>query len=144
MSHLSEHPLIRRYVEMNRFGRLLGMHFHILEPGIVEYHLVVKEDHLATPVSAHGGVISALLDATLGVGALSAVCEEDKVVSTVEMKVSFLRPVLLGDSLLAKSEIIKKGNRILFAEAVIYNQKNALVAKASGTLNSYPKEKAGY
>ena len=144
MSHLSEHPLIRRYVEMNRFGRLLGMDFHILAPGIVEYQLVVKEDHLATPVSAHGGVISALLDAALGVGALSAVCEEDKVVSTVEMKVSFLRPVLLGDSLLAKSEIIKKGNRILFAEAVIYNQKNALVAKASGTLNSYPKEKSGY
>ena len=144
MINLTEHPLIRRYVEMNRFGRLLGMDFHILAPGIVDYQLVVKEDHLATPVSVHGGVISALLDATLGVGALSAVCEEGKVVSTVEMNVSFLRPALLGDRLIATSEIIKKGKRILFMEASIRNQKDELVAKASGTLNAYPKEKAGY
>jgi uncharacterized protein (TIGR00369 family) len=144
MSNLTEHPLIRRYVEMNRFGRLLGMDFHIVAPGIVEYQLVVKEDHLATPVSAHGGVISALLDATLGVGALSAVCEEGKVVATVEMKVSFLMPVLLGDRLIATSEIIKKGKRILFVEASIRNQKDESVAKASGTLNAYPKDRAGY
>jgi uncharacterized protein (TIGR00369 family) len=144
MSNLSEHSLIRRYVEMNRFGRLLGMDFHIVAPGIVEYQLVVKEDHLATPISVHGGVISALLDATLGVGALSMVCEEGKVVSTVEMKVSFLRPTLLGDRLIATSEIIKKGKRILFMEASIRNQNDELVAKASGTLNAYPKDKAGY
>lgn len=144
MNALNEHPLILHYIEMNRFGRLLGMDFLIQSPGKVEYKLNVKEEHLATPVSAHGGVISALLDATLGVGALSAVCEEEKVVSTIEMKVSFLRPVLLGDVLLATSEIIKKGNRILFAEATIRNQKDQIVAKASGTLNAYPKEKAGY
>ena len=144
MNALNEHPLILHYIEMNRFGRLLGMDFSIQSPGNVEYKLNVKEEHLATPVSAHGGVISALLDATLGVGALSAVCEEEKVVSTIEMKVSFLRPVLLGDVLLATSEIIKKGNRILFAEATIRNQKDQIVAKASGTLNAYPKEKAGY
>ena len=144
MNALNEHPLILHYIEMNRFGRLLGMDFSIQSPGNVEYKLNVKEEHLATPVSAHGGVISALLDATLGVGALSAVCEEEKVVSTIEIKVSFLRPVLLGDVLLATSEIIKKGNRILFAEATIRNQKDQIVAKASGTLNAYPKEKAGY
>jgi hypothetical protein len=29
-------------------------------------------------------------------------------------------------------------------EAEVYNQKNELIAKASATLNAYPKEKAGY
>lgn len=129
---------------MNRFGSFLGMEFKIIEAGNVVYSLTVREDHLATPHSAHGGVLSALLDATLGVGALSAVCEEDKVVATVEMKVSFFRPVFLGDQLTATSSILKKGNRILFTEAEIHNQKNELVAKASGTMNAYPKEKAGY
>lgn len=129
---------------MNRFGTFLGMDFSIVSSGKVHYKLAIVEDHLATPVSAHGGVISALLDATLGVGALSAVCEEGKVVSTVEMKVSFLRPVFLNDVLHASSELIKKGNRILFMEATIHNQNNELIAKASGTMNAYPKEKAGY
>jgi uncharacterized protein (TIGR00369 family) len=95
MKVLNQHPLILHYIKMNRFGHLLGMDFSIQSPGKVEYKLNIKEEHLATPISAHGGVISALLDATLGVGALSAVCEEEKVVSTIEMKVSFLRPVLL-------------------------------------------------
>lgn len=144
MSLLNEHPLIQRYLEMNRFGNYLGMEFNILESGKVVYSLYINEYHLATPFSAHGGVISALLDATLGVGALSAVCEEGKVVSTVEMKVSFIRPVMLGDALTANSDILKKGKKIIFAEAVIHNQKGELIAKASGTMNSYPKEKAGY
>ena len=144
MSPLNQHPLIVRYIEMNRFGTYLGMDFNIVDAGKIVYQLQIREEHLATPVSAHGGVISALLDATLGVGALSAVCEEGNVVSTIEMKVSFIRPALLGDHLTASSEIVKKGKKIIFTEAVIHNQKNELVAKASGTMNAYPKEKAGY
>jgi uncharacterized protein (TIGR00369 family) len=144
MSFLNDHPLIVHYVQMNLFGQYLGINFTILKPGVVRYRLLIRPEHLATPMTVHGGVTAALLDATLGVGALSAVCEEQKVVSTVEMKISFLRPILLGDELIATSEIVKKGKSILFAEAVILNQNEELVAKASGTLNSYPKEKAGY
>ena len=141
---LNQHPLIKTYIQNNRFGDFLGMQFSILAPGKVEYHLEIGNEHLATPCAAHGGVISGLLDATLGVGALSAVCEEGHVVSTVEMKVSFFRPALKGDTLIAHSTILQKGKRILFMEALIHNQNKELVAKASGTLNSYPKEKAGY
>lgn len=144
MSPLNQHPLIVKYIEMNRFGSFLGMKFNIVQAGKVEYYLEIKEEHLATPVSAHGGVISALMDASIGVGALSAVCEEAKVVSTIEMKVSFLQPVFLGDKLTATSEVVKKGNKILFMESAIRDQNKKLIATASGTMNAYPKEKAGY
>jgi uncharacterized protein (TIGR00369 family) len=141
---LNQHHLIQTYIQNNRFGILLGMQFSILAPGIVEYRLEIGNEHLATPFAAHGGVISSLLDATLGVGALSAVCEDEQVVSTVEMKVSFFRPAIEGDSLIAHSNILQKGKRILFMEAIIHNQNKEFVAKATGTLNCYPKEKAGY
>jgi uncharacterized protein (TIGR00369 family) len=144
MHELNEHKLIKNYIRYNRFGEILGMHFRIMSPGNVEYLLQVVESHLATPQSVHGGVISALLDATMGVGALSAVCEEEKVVSTIEMKVSFLRSAILGDELVATSEILKKGNKIIFVEAYVRNQHDELVAKSSGIFNAYPKEKAGY
>jgi uncharacterized protein (TIGR00369 family) len=144
MSDINNHPLIQAYIHQNLFGETLGMNFTILEEGRVAYHLTIKQKHLATPNAAHGGVISALLDATVGVGALSAVCHDGKVVSTVEMKVTFFAPALLNDQLTATSAVIKKGNRLLFLEADVVNQKNELVAKASATLNAYPKEKAGY
>ncbi|MEY4603913.1 MAG: hypothetical protein RIT43_1205 [Bacteroidota bacterium] len=144
MHPLNAHPLVQEYLKMNRFGDTLGMHFQIMAPGQAAYFLNVTESHLATPTSAHGGVLSALLDAVMGVGALSVVCEEDKVVSTVEMKVSFLRPAHLGDQLTANSSIVKRGKKILFVEARIKNQFNDLVALSSGTFNSYSKIKAGY
>lgn len=144
MSTLNEHPLIQKYIELNRFGKLLGMEFRILEPGVIEYRMHVSEGHLATPHAAHGGAIAALLDATVGVGALSAVCSEDKVVSTVEMKTTFFGPAFLGDELIARSVLLRKGNRILFMEATVHNEHEELIAKASSTLNAYPKEKAGY
>jgi acyl-CoA thioesterase len=144
MVDLNNNELILKYIEINNFGKLLGMDFTIHAAGIVEYRMTIKKEHLATPNAAHGGAIAGLLDATVGVGALSAVCADDKVVSTVEMKTTFFAPAYLNDQLIARSELLKKGNRIIFMEATVFNQKGDLVAKASSTLNSYPKEKAGY
>lgn len=144
MSHLIDHALIRSYIKQNHFGELIGMEFSILNFGIVEYKMVIEQKHLATPYTAHGGVIASLLDATVGVGALSSVCEEGKVVSTIEMKVTFISPAKCGDILIGISEIVKKGKRIIFMEAKVTNQEGGLIAKASATMNVYPKEKAGY
>ena len=79
----------------------------------------------------------------LGIAALSMVCEDGKVVSTIEFSTRFLKPVLLDDTLEAKAVIISKGKRILVSEAKIYNQHGELIATGNGTFNAYPKEKAG-
>lgn len=141
MPDLNQHPIILKYIEFNNFGRLIGMDFQILEAGKVEYKLKIKKQHLATLHAAHGGLISALMDATVGVGALSAVCQEENLVSTVEMKLTFLNPALLNDELIATSILLKKGNRLLFCEGEIKNQKGEIVAKSSATLNAYPISK---
>lgn len=144
MDNLNEHPLILKYIEHNTFGELIGMDFSIHSAGIVKYTLDIQQKHLATIHAAHGGLIAALMDAALGVGALSHTCNFDKVVSTVDMHISFLNPVNLGDILTAESSLLKAGNRIVFMEALIYNQDGLIVSKGSGTFNAYPKEKAGY
>lgn len=144
MKSLNNHPLIEYYIEYNNFGRLLNMDFNIRSAGLVEYNIEIDDCHLATPIAAHGGVVAALLDASLGVCALSAVLKMDHVVSTVELKFSFLGPVLKGDKLKAVSEIVKQGKKLLFVEGEVFNQKNELIASASGTFNSYPASKIGY
>lgn len=137
------HPIVQGYIKANKFGNLLGMEFEILAPGEIIYRMPVTQELLATPIAAHGGSISALMDATMGVCALSRVLEENKVVSTIEMKISFLAPGIIGDELIAKASIIKDGRTLLFVEGEIRNQKGDIVAFATGTFNSYPAEKAG-
>lgn len=137
-------PIILAYKEGNNFGRLIEMDFEIFGPGELEYKITIDEKHLATPFAAHGGVVSALMDSVLGICALSLVCEEGNIVSTVEMKLNFLAPVRPGDHLIGKSIVLSKGKRLIVTEAEIVNQKGVLVAKGMGTFNTYPKEKAGY
>jgi len=139
------HPLIAAYTASNAFGKLLGMSFDILSPGQIIYHLKVTPDHLATPQAAHGGCIGALVDATLGVTALSAVCHKNQVVSTVEYKVNFLAPAHLNDELEAKGMIVKQGQRLLVVQCdILAKNRNVLIACAMGTFNAYEASKAGY
>ncbi len=137
-------PIILAYKKGNNFGRLIEMEFELFNPGELEYKIKITEVHLATPYAAHGGVVSALMDSLLGISALSMVCTDDKIVSTVEMKLNFLAPVRLGDQLTGTAIVLSKGNRIVVTEAEIKNQNGLLVAKGMGTFNAYPKEKAGY
>ncbi|MBL7896772.1 MAG: PaaI family thioesterase [Bacteroidia bacterium] len=138
--------LIDKYNLQNHYGRLIGMDFTIVKAGEVNYKLTVSEKHLATPLSAHGGLISSLVDAALGVAGLSSVHEENKVVSTIEYKLNFLNPALLNDELLAKAKVEQKGKRILIISCDVFavNRNNLIIAKALGTFNSYDAAKAGY
>ena len=141
--HAPMMDLIEQYIDKNHFGNFLGMHFNILSPGVVAYRLVIHEKHLATPSFAHGGVLTALIDACMGVGALSLVSEEWKVVSTLECKVSFLQAVRQGSELRAVSNVVRKGRSIVFMEAEVWRDDD-LVAKGSGTFRVFSAEKAGY
>lgn len=144
MEDLKNHPIVRGYNENNHFGPLLEMVFDLSSAGEVEYTMVVLEKHLATPFAAHGGAVCAMMDATMGVCALSEVIKDDKVVSTIEMKISFVSPARLGDVLKGTASTIKKGSRLIFIEGQIHNQDGRLIATSSGTFNAYPSSKIGF
>lgn len=138
--------LIDKYAESNHFGRLIGLELTIFGPGHIEYHLEIKQELMATPRAAHGGVIAALMDSVLGVTALSAVFLDGKVVSTVEYKTNFFAPALLGDKLKATARIEQQGKRLIVVsgDIICVNRDNICLAKGLGTFNAYPAEKAGY
>lgn len=138
--------IIEQYIANNHFGKTLGMNFKIVEPGLVHYFIKINKEHLATPLAAHGGVISALMDGLLGVAALSVSAQENKVVSTVEFKINFLAPALLDDELIGIGKVEQQGKRLIISSGDIICQKrdNVLIAKAIGTFNAYPAEKAGF
>lgn len=138
-----DHPIVKAYIANNHFGALLDLEFFV-EDGKLINRMPVEQKHLATPFAAHGGAVSAFMDGTMGICALSQVIGDNHVVSTIEMKISFVAPALNGKKLIGTAHAIKKGRRIVFVEGQIHDDMGTLVAIASGTFNSYPAEKMGF
>lgn len=136
--------LIKRYQETNQFGKYKGMELLKFEADGIRYRLEIKEHHLATPTTAHGGVVAGYMDGVLGLAALYVSSEKANLVSTVEFKINFLTPVRLGDILIGDGKVISAGNRIIVAQGEIFNEKTGdKVAVAMGTFNAYPYQKSG-
>lgn len=138
------HKILRLYNSINNYGTINNLELEIINDGHIKYTMPVKEEHLATPIAIHGGVMAAFMDALLGVAALSASCQEGKLVSTLEFKINYFAPARPKDVLLGEGKVIQKGNRIIVAEAdVKVKGSSRLVAKGMGTFSAYPIEKSG-
>jgi uncharacterized protein (TIGR00369 family) len=138
-----ESKLLSLYSQTNQFGKLNGMELLSHSDGKIEYVMTIKQIHLATPTAAHGGVLAAYMDGVMGVAALTSSAKNKCLVSTVEFKINYLKPVLLGDVLTGKGSVISAGKRIIITKGEIFNQKNELVSIATGTFNAYPYQKSG-
>ena len=69
----------------------------------------------------HGGIMSDIADAAMGI-ALATTLSPGEDFTTVELKMSFLRPHVKG-LLRAEGSIAKRGRRIAFTEAVLTNSR---------------------
>ncbi len=138
-----EAQLMKVYDHTNQFGKVNGMELINYEHGKIEYQMEIKSMHLATPTTAHGGVLAAYMDGIMGVAALTASAKNLNLVSTVEFKINYLKPAFVGDVLIGKGSIISEGKRIIIAKGEIFNQKGDLISIATGTFNAYPYQKSG-
>ena len=136
--------LIKIYQQTNEFGKAHKMELLKFAADEIVYRLEVQKQHLATPTTAHGGLVAGYMDGVLGLAALYASSEKGNLVSTVEFKINFLSPVRLGDMLIGKGKVIANGKRIIVTQGEITQEKTGtLVAIATGTFNTYPYEKSG-
>jgi uncharacterized protein (TIGR00369 family) len=134
-------PILKAYCNVNNFGNGIGMQLEVISPGEIRYVMPIKDLHLSNPMAAHGGAVAALMDGTLGVAALSLAVESNLLVSTVELKINFFRPVQLGDVLTGNGKVIYNGKSLVHSSGEIRNQDGVLVCSGSGTFNKYPVTK---
>jgi len=80
----------------------------------------------------HGGLISNIADAAMG-AAYHSTLAENETCSTLELKISFLRPAPKG-KLRAEGKVIKQGQNIGFLECDVTDDKGQLIARATSTL----------
>lgn len=132
-------PLFRK---INEFDRHMGLDFSINGPGDVNYRLLVEKHHTSSPGVCHGAVLAGMMDAQLGLTALSHAVTEEKLCSTVELKTNFLQPALEGNLLVGGGEIDFKGKSIVVVSAWIKVQATGeMICKGMGTFNMYPMSK---
>lgn len=134
------------YKNMVQFDRYLGMDLTVHAPGEVTYVLEIQKQHLTSPDASHGGVMSAMMDAVLGVAALSWAVSKGNLCSTVEFKINFLSPGHPGDVMQGDGKVDFTGSKIIVSSADIREKKSGrLVAKGMGTFSQFPmSKKAAY
>ncbi len=111
--------------------KTLGMRIIRLWEGRALLEMEVDERLHNLSGTMHGGIMGDLADAAMGI-ALATTLSPDEDFTTVEFKMSFLRPHIRG-ILRAQGLLAKRGRRIAFTEAVLTNTRRQVVAKSSGT-----------
>jgi uncharacterized protein (TIGR00369 family) len=140
MSDQKKNPLehgLENYKFPDRFGDWLGYKVISIDPLLhrAEVELRIREDHLSPARRVHGGVVSAFFDMACGAAVFSTMEPRDYC-STVELKVNYLRPIELGDVLLAKTEVVFLGKRLCVLHGYAYrNGEVPPVAMVSATYN---------
>ncbi len=134
---------IEIYKQINVFAKENGMDLTVTTPGESFYTMTILDKHLSSPNTCHGGVIAGFMDGVIGAAALSLAFVTENLVSTVEFKINYFKPVNLGDKLEGIGKVDFEGKSIIAATGEIRNtsKNNELVAKAIGTFNKYPLSK---
>lgn len=136
---------IEIYKKLNIFAQENGMELTVKIPGESYYEMTILEKHLSSPNTCHGGVVAGLMDGVIGSAALSLAFQSQHLVSTVEFKINYFKPVYLGDQLVGIGKVDFAGNKLITSSGEIRDKKsNELVAKAIGTFNKYPLAKRDF
>ena len=106
-----------------------GLLFKTISENEYEFKTTIKENHLNAAGIAHGGFISAFVDAGAGTAAHRSADQNPCVTISLELK--FISPVKLGQELIGKAKIQKKTKSMVFLTCELTTQ-NKIVATASG------------
>jgi uncharacterized protein (TIGR00369 family) len=115
------------------FNKFLGIRVGDLRHGGVTLELGWRDELIGDPLrpAMHGGVISALADTTGGMAVWSALENPHARVSTIDLRVDYLRPGKL-EAISAEGRLIRLGGRVGVADVRLFHPSNAEETVATG------------
>ncbi len=112
------------------FLELLGVQPELTEKGRAVVSLEVKPEHTNSWEAAHGAVVMALLDVSMGMAARSA-NDHAGGAATVNLSVDFLQAGT--GRLIAEGRVLRNGRSLVFCEGEVRDANGEMVAKGLGT-----------
>jgi len=109
----------------------LGMEIVSVGDGKAETKMHVG-DRFHNPMgTVHGGVMTDLADAAMGVALMSTLGDTESF-TTLELKMNFIRPVY-DDDITAEARVVHRGRTIALVESVVKNKEGREVARGIAT-----------
>jgi uncharacterized protein (TIGR00369 family) len=102
------------------------------ELGSFEMSFVVRKEMTNPAGLLHGGIHASILDDIIGL-TVAALGLPNLYVS-INLHIDFLNPAKIGETVIAKSTVVRSGKTIVNAVAEIYNEKGQLLSKATSNL----------
>lgn len=128
---------VQAFMDSIPFNKVLGLRVTFLDSGLCNMKVPFREDLIGDPIrrALHGGVISAALD-TCGGAALWTQCGEGDRLSTVDLRVDYLRKGEPED-LYVDGTVLRLGNRVGVTEMVAYHpgRRDEPIASGKGVYN---------
>ncbi len=137
---------INEIFEKVPFNKVLGLKVESIRPDCVKTVFEMRDElkgHYELGM-LHGGVISTVLDATGGLAAamdiqkkthsesLEAKLERSLRMSTIDLRVDFLRPGL-GNRFVVTAYTLRTGNKVVVTRIELHNDQNDLIAVGTGS-----------
>ncbi|VDM40311.1 unnamed protein product [Toxocara canis] len=127
---------LRSVSDFNRVARKVRPISATRDSIVVE--LTIEEEHVNSKKTLHGGQTAALVD--MVTARAVGVTVKDKAMVSVELAVSYMYPVRLGETILIEGKVLKIGRNMVFAEAEFRRKTDGrLVAKGKHTIAFIPK-----
>jgi uncharacterized protein (TIGR00369 family) len=119
--------------ELIPFNKVLGVHVVEIDHGHVRFEVPFREELIGDPMrrAMHGGVISALADTAGGCAVWSALPEPRLRVSTIDMRIDYLRPGRT-ETLVAEANVVRLGRRVGVADMRLFHPSAPTEAVATG------------
>jgi uncharacterized protein (TIGR00369 family) len=128
------------------FNKMLGLKVESISPDCVKTFFEMRDELLGNYNRGmlHGGVISAVIDATGGLAALVGVqekmhgktlearLERSSRISTIDLRVDFLRPGS-GRQFAVTAYTLRAGNKVIVTRIELHNDQNDLIAVGTGS-----------
>jgi uncharacterized protein (TIGR00369 family) len=119
-------------------AKLLGMDVDSVEEGTVTFGLVPHESHYNPIGVVHGGIVCTMLDTVLGC-AVHSTLEPGWAYTSVDLNVTYLRPITLATGrITATGTVLKGGRRVSFASAEVRDAAGTLIATGTSSLLMMP------
>ena len=119
------------------FNKHLGIRVDELREGFARLFVPFRKEFIGDKrrPALHGGIISALIDTCGGVATWTHCTKEDRI-STVDIRVDYLRPGP-DDDIIAESKVQRMGNRVSVVHTQVYaaSDKETIIAEGRAVYN---------
>jgi uncharacterized protein (TIGR00369 family) len=137
---------IKKIFEKIPFNKVLGLKIESIDSDCMKTQFEMRDELMGNFERGmlHGGVISSVIDATGGLSAaigirekmrgetLEAKLKKSSRVSTIDLRVDFLRPGL-GKQFVVTAYTLRTGNKVAVTRIEMHNDQNDLIAVGTGS-----------